>query len=66
MDFHNLWKQEGIRWKEECKRNRYQKDQWNKISEDLLSQDAFRIPPPKKCTEKGVTPYAGLVLVHFF
>ena len=53
MKLFEQWKQEGIRWHGECKKNRYQKEQWEKIHRDLLSENtmsAFR-----KLHEKGWT-----------
>jgi|GEM_PF-4555592 len=53
MELFEQWKQEAIRWHSECKKNRYQKEQWDKIHKDLLSDntmDAFH-----KLHEKGWT-----------
>lgn len=53
MELFEQWKKEAVRWKEECKRNRYQKEQWDKISLELMSEDtliAFR-----KLKDKGWT-----------
>ena len=32
MELFEQWKKEAVRWKEAWKRNRYQKEQWDKIS----------------------------------
>ena len=53
MNCHELWKQEATRWKEECKRNRYQKEQWGKISDEILSEETFAAF--RKMRDKGWT-----------
>ena len=53
MELFEQWKKESIRWEEECKKNRHQKEEWEKISKELLSDDvlaAFR-----KLRDKGWT-----------
>ena len=66
MELFEQWKKETVRWKEECKRNRYQKEQWDKISLELMSEDtliAFRKLKDKGWTH-ALTEYFDVGLDH--